>query len=114
MTITAHGDSIDDCVKREMQAHGIPGVSLAIIQDRRLLSVRAYGKTEAGEGTPITPQLTGQDEFPIFPESDHEFYWKVVPAKVDFIRDPAGKVTGAIHHQNGVTFSAPKLPVNSP
>jgi hypothetical protein len=54
-------------------------------------------------------QLTGQPEFPIFPKSDHEFYWKIVPASVEFVKGPDGKITGAIHHQNGITFSAPKI-----
>ena len=55
-------------------------------------------------------QLTGQPEVPIFPKSDHEFYWKIVPASVEFNRGSDGKITGATHHQSGITFSAPKLP----
>jgi CubicO group peptidase (beta-lactamase class C family) len=55
-------------------------------------------------------QLTGQPEFAIFPKSDHEFFWSIVPASVEFVRGPDGKVTGAIHHQNGGTIYAPKLP----
>jgi len=55
-------------------------------------------------------QLTGQQEMPIFPRSDHEFFWKIVPASVEFVKGPDGKVTSAIHHQNGITFTAPKLP----
>ena len=58
-------------------------------------------------------QLTGQPAFPIFPKSDSEFFWKVVAASVEFIRGKDGKITGAIHHQNGITFTAPKLPSSS-
>jgi CubicO group peptidase (beta-lactamase class C family) len=60
-------------------------------------------------GNQLYAQLTGQHEAPIFPKSDHEFYWKIVPASVEFIRGADGKVTGAIHHQNGTTLNAPKL-----
>ena len=60
VTMGAHGDGLDDCVKHEMQAHGIPAVSLAIIQDRHLLWVRAYGTTAAGEGTAITSETLFQ------------------------------------------------------
>ncbi|MCE0523882.1 MAG: serine hydrolase [Methylacidiphilales bacterium] len=68
--------------------------------------------TVTRRGNQLFAQLTGQSEFPIFPKSDHEFYWKVVPASVEFVRGADGKVTGAIHHQNGITFSAPKLNPN--
>lgn len=54
-------------------------------------------------------QLTGQPKAPIFPKSDHEFFWKIVPASVEFIRGADGKITSAIHHQNGTTLTAPKL-----
>ena len=61
-------------------------------------------------GDQLYAQLTGQSEFPIFPKSDHEFYWKAVAAHVEFVRGPNGKITGAIHHQGGISFSAPRLP----
>jgi CubicO group peptidase (beta-lactamase class C family) len=65
--------------------------------------------TVTRRGNQLYAQLTGQSEAPIFPKSDHEFYWKIVAASVEFIRGADGKVTGAIHHQNGITFPAPKL-----
>jgi CubicO group peptidase (beta-lactamase class C family) len=65
--------------------------------------------TVTRRGNQLYAQLTGQEEAPIFPKSDHEFVWKIVPASVEFVRGPDGKVTGAIHHQNGITFNAPKL-----
>jgi CubicO group peptidase (beta-lactamase class C family) len=66
--------------------------------------------TVTRRGNQLYAQLTGQPEAPIFPKSDREFYWKIVPASVEFVRGPDGKITGAIHHQNGLTFPAPKLP----
>ena len=37
-----------------------------------------------------------------------EFEWRVVPASVVFVKDPDGKVTKAVHTQNGSTFDAPR------
>jgi len=65
--------------------------------------------TVTRRGNQLYAQLTGQQEAPIFPKSDHEFFWRIVPASVEFVRGADGKITGAIHHQNGVTFSAPRL-----
>ncbi len=65
--------------------------------------------TVTRRGNQLFARLTGQSEFPIFPKSDHEFIWRVVPASVEFVRGADGKVTSAIHHQNGITFTAPKL-----
>ncbi|MEZ0297513.1 MAG: serine hydrolase [Candidatus Methylacidiphilales bacterium] len=58
-------------------------------------------------------QLTGQPKYPIFPKSPTEFIWKAAPAQVDFIPDKTGVITQAVHHQNGVTFTAPRLPAPS-
>jgi len=68
--------------------------------------------TVTRRGDQLYAQLTGQPEFPIFPKSDHEFYWRVVPASVEFVRGADGKITSAIHHQNGISFTAPKLPAD--
>jgi CubicO group peptidase (beta-lactamase class C family) len=62
------------------------------------------------EGKQLYAQMTGQPNFPIFPASDSEFNWKVVEASIKFVTDETGKVTHAIHHQNGQEINAPKLP----
>src|SRR5262249_49937828 len=54
-------------------------------------------------------QLTGQPKAAIFPVSTNEFEWRVVAAKVQFVKGDDGKIAKAIHHQNGVTFDAPKI-----
>lgn len=54
-------------------------------------------------------QLTGQPEFEIFPSSPAKYFWKVVDAQVEFLRDDDGKITAAQHTQNGRTFRAPRL-----
>ena len=76
------------------------------------------GRYEYGSGAVLTvsredgrlfAQLTGQARYEIFPASDAKFFWKVVTAQVEFLRDDGGKVTSARHTQGGVTFVAPKL-----
>jgi hypothetical protein len=54
-------------------------------------------------------QITAQPELPIFPKSASEFEWHAVPAKVQFVKGADGKVTKAVHTQNGKTFDAPKI-----
>lgn len=49
----------------------------------------------------IFVQLTGQPAFPIFPESETEFFLKVVDAQITFERSSEGKVTGLVIHQAG-------------
>ena len=62
------------------------------------------------EGSRLFAQLTGQPRFEIFPESETNFFWKVAEARVTFVKDGNGKVIKAIHHQNGMTIQAARLP----
>ena len=77
------------------------------------------GKYDYGEGKSIMTvsresdrlfaQLTGQPKFEIFPKSPNEFFWKVVDAQIQFVKNDAGKITKAIHHQGGQTLEAPRI-----
>jgi CubicO group peptidase (beta-lactamase class C family) len=51
-------------------------------------------------------QLTGQQRFPIFPEAENKFFFKVVEAQLEFVRDASGAVTSVILHQNGTDQKA--------
>jgi CubicO group peptidase (beta-lactamase class C family) len=62
------------------------------------------------DGKQLYAQMTGQPNFPIYPASDSEFNWKVVEASIKFVKDENGKVTYAIHHQNGQELKVAKLP----
>jgi CubicO group peptidase (beta-lactamase class C family) len=62
------------------------------------------------DGTRLYAQLGGQPRFEIFPSSENEFFWKVVEARVTFVKDDAGRVTKAVHRQGGGTIDAPRLP----
>jgi CubicO group peptidase (beta-lactamase class C family) len=65
--------------------------------------------TVCREGDHLFAQLTGQPKFEIYPKSPTEFFWKVVDAQVQFMKNDAGKITKAIHHQGGQTLEAPKI-----
>jgi CubicO group peptidase (beta-lactamase class C family) len=53
------------------------------------------------EGDKFMTQVTGQGVFEIFPESETTFYPRAFVAKLTFIKDASGKVTGIRIDQNG-------------
>jgi CubicO group peptidase (beta-lactamase class C family)/ATP-dependent Clp protease adapter protein ClpS len=61
------------------------------------------------EGSRLFAQLTSQPRYEIFPESETNFVWKVVEARVTFVKGTDGKVLKAVHHQNGMTINAARL-----
>lgn len=46
-------------------------------------------------------QATGQQKAEIFPESEREFFFKVVDAQITFKTNNQGRTTGLVLHQNG-------------
>jgi hypothetical protein len=60
------------------------------------------------DGGKLMAQLTGQEYYEIFPESETEFFYKVVNAQITFIKDNQGRVTDLILHQNGQNLKATK------
>jgi CubicO group peptidase (beta-lactamase class C family) len=46
-------------------------------------------------------QATGQQKLPVFAQSETEFFYKVVDARITFERDADGKATRLVLHQNG-------------
>lgn len=52
---TRSGDAIDQYVVAQMEAGSIPGVTLAIVRDDRIVSLRSYG-VAGPDGRPLTPQ----------------------------------------------------------
>src|SRR5688572_22452482 len=55
-------------------------------------------------------QLSGQPKFEIFPSSEYEFFWKVVDARLKFIKDEKGQISQAILYQGEAELKAQKLP----
>jgi CubicO group peptidase (beta-lactamase class C family) len=51
------------------------------------------------EGNQLMTQATGQPKFPIFAESETEFFPKVIDADIEFFRDDKGAVTHLVLHQ---------------
>src|SRR5262245_57007498 len=53
------------------------------------------------EGNHLFVQATGQPKFEVFPESDREYFIKVVDAQITFVTDGQGQATELILHQGG-------------
>ncbi|PLP58393.1 transcriptional regulator [Mesorhizobium loti] len=54
-------------------------------------------------------RVTGQPEVEAFPESDHSFFLKVVPAQITFIRSAGGVVDRLVLHQDGLDHPALRI-----
>jgi CubicO group peptidase (beta-lactamase class C family) len=57
--------------------------------------------TVSASGERLFVQGTGQPRAEVFPESETNFFAKVVEAQVTFYKDASGKVTRLVLHQNG-------------
>jgi CubicO group peptidase (beta-lactamase class C family) len=58
------------------------------------------------DGDRLLAQLSGQPVIEIFPESETEFFYKVVDAQIMFVKNPQGKVTALVLHQHGQNMEA--------
>jgi CubicO group peptidase (beta-lactamase class C family) len=54
-------------------------------------------------------QATGQPKFQIFPESDRDYFLKVIDAQITFVTDGNGRATELILHQGGVDQHAKRI-----
>jgi CubicO group peptidase (beta-lactamase class C family) len=61
------------------------------------------------ENDKIFAQVTGQQIAEIFPESETSYFYKIVDAQIDFIKDDNGVVTGAVIKQAGKEFNMKKI-----
>jgi CubicO group peptidase (beta-lactamase class C family) len=53
------------------------------------------------EGNQLMAQATNQAKFPIFPESETKFFYKVVDAQLEFLKNDQGQITHLVRHQGG-------------
>jgi hypothetical protein len=60
------------------------------------------------DGSHLLAQLTGQPYVEIFPESETNFFYKVVDAQITF-HVAAGRATELVLHQNGIDQTARKI-----
>jgi bla regulator protein BlaR1 len=65
--------------------------------------------TVTREGTQLFAQLTGQPKVEIFAQSETEFFYKVVKARISFESDSQGRTTGLVLHQNGRNMNAQRI-----
>jgi Zn-dependent protease with chaperone function len=61
------------------------------------------------EGNQLFAQLTGQSKAEIFPQSEREFFYKIVKAQISFTGDAQGHATGLVLHQHGADMPAPRI-----
>ena len=60
-----------------------------------------FSITVSLDGNQLKAQATGQPQFEVFAEKENVFFYKVVEAKIEFVKDANGVVTEMILYQNG-------------
>jgi len=55
-TVAAQRDKVDDYVKAELQRQHIPGASIAVIKDRKIVKVGGYGFSNVELNVPAKPE----------------------------------------------------------
>jgi hypothetical protein len=86
----------------------LPANQLAEYVGRYQLGPVTFGVTL--QSAQLWVQLTGQERLPVFASARDEFFWKVVDARLSFLRDRQGKVAALVLHQNGTDQRASRLP----
>lgn len=65
--------------------------------------------TVTRQGDRLLTQATGQSQVEVFPESESDFFLRVVDAQITFVRDKEGEITHLILHQGGRDMVAKRL-----
>lgn len=68
-----------------------------------------FGLTVTTEAGHLFAQATGQRKFEIFPETERDFFLKVVDAQITFVKNEKGEVTHLVLHQGGRDQPAKKV-----
>lgn len=61
------------------------------------------------EGSSLFGQATNQPKNQLFPESETDFFLKVVDAQISFVKDSSGKVNQIILHQGGANIPGTRV-----
>ena len=61
------------------------------------------------EGGHLFAQVTGQQRFEIFPESERDFFYRVVDAQITFEATGQQPATALVLHQNGQNLRAQRV-----
>ena len=59
-SLTVQADTVDALITKRMRRHNITGLSLAILQDGKIVKARGYGFTDKSCRTPVTPDTLFQ------------------------------------------------------
>ena len=62
------------------------------------------------EGNQLFTQITGQQKYPIFPESETRFFLKILDATNEFLKDDKGAVTHIVLRQGPIERRAARIP----
>src|SRR5438128_1318777 len=60
LATVGHADKVDDYVAAQMRRQHIPGVSLAVVKDGKIVKVRGYGMANVETAMPATPDTVYQ------------------------------------------------------
>jgi CubicO group peptidase (beta-lactamase class C family) len=99
-----------DALKQEKKHHPVP-IDVQIY-DRYVGDYKFAPKailTVSRDGDRFFARLTGQQKIEFFPESETDFFCKVVDAQLTFLRGDTGPATHVILHQAGLDQKAPKV-----
>ncbi len=81
-----------------------PGVLDRYVGQFELLPGQVFSVTR--EGDRLMVQLTGQPGLRVVAESETEFFYRVVDARITFVKDDDGKFNKLILHQHGLALPA--------
>ncbi len=70
----------------------------------------AFALTVRADGARLFVQVTNQNEFEVFAESDTDFFYRVVDAQITFTRPEGGVSPELTLHQNGKDMRGKRLP----
>jgi hypothetical protein len=65
--------------------------------------------TATRDGNRFYIQMTGQERLEFFPESQTDFFTKVVDAQLTFVTNGASQATAVVLHQNGIDQTAKRI-----
>jgi hypothetical protein len=60
-------------------------------------------------GDKLMVQLTGQPFFEVFPQSETEYFYKVVDAQLTFVKGADARAGALVLHQNGIDQRAERV-----
>ena len=60
VVLQAHADDLDDFIRKQMQKRHVPGLSIAIIQNGKIIKAKGYGFIDKNGSSPITPSTLFQ------------------------------------------------------